>query len=64
MSKQTFDKIAEGLKEAIAIVRGEAKPAKLFVPPSLWRRLVRSYAGWRAAGFGRWQAAVNAWILR
>jgi putative transcriptional regulator len=35
MSKKAFDKIAEGLNEALAIARGEAKPAKLHVPAEL-----------------------------
>ena len=35
MSTKAFDKIAEGLNEALAIARGEAKPAKLHVPPEL-----------------------------
>jgi len=29
MSKKTFDRIAEGLNEALAIARGEKKPARL-----------------------------------
>lgn len=28
MSKKAFDKIAEGIREAIAVARGEKKPAK------------------------------------
>jgi len=35
MSKRAFDKIAEGLREAIAVARGERKPARIFVPPEL-----------------------------
>lgn len=42
MSKRAFDKIAEGLKEAIAIARGKKKPAKLFVPPELDVRAIRA----------------------
>jgi putative transcriptional regulator len=42
MSKRAFDKVAEGLKEAIAIARGEKKPAKLFVPPELDVRAIRA----------------------
>lgn len=42
MSKRAFDKIAEGLKEAIAIARGGKRPAKLFVPPELDVRVIRS----------------------
>jgi putative transcriptional regulator len=41
MSKRAFDKIADGLKEAIAIARGVKKPAKLFVPPELDVRAIR-----------------------
>jgi putative transcriptional regulator len=41
MSKRAYDKIAEGLKEAIAIARGEAKPAKLYVPPEIDVRGIR-----------------------
>lgn len=33
MSKKAFDKIAEGLTEALAIARGEKKPAKLDTSP-------------------------------
>jgi len=40
MSK-AFDKIAEGLSEAIAIARGEAKPAHLFIPPEIDVRAIR-----------------------
>ena len=35
MSKRAFDKIAEGLTEALAIARGEAKPAKLHIPAEI-----------------------------
>lgn len=35
MTKKAFDKIAEGLNEAIAIARDEAKPAKLHVPAEI-----------------------------
>ena len=35
MSKKAFEKIAEGLSEALAIARGEAKPAKLHMPPEI-----------------------------
>jgi putative transcriptional regulator len=35
MSKRAFDKIAEGLSEALAIAKGQAKPAKLHIPPEL-----------------------------
>lgn len=41
MSKRAFDKIAEGLTEAIAVARGEEKPAKLHVPPEIDVRATR-----------------------
>lgn len=41
MSKKAFDKIAEGLQEAIAVARGEAKPARLHVPPEIDVRAIR-----------------------
>lgn len=34
-SRKAFDKIAEGLNEALAIAKGEARPAKLYVPPEI-----------------------------
>lgn len=35
MSKKAFDKIAEGLNEALSIARGASKPAKLHIPPEI-----------------------------
>jgi putative transcriptional regulator len=32
MSKKAFNKIKEGLDEAISVARGEAKPARFHVP--------------------------------
>jgi putative transcriptional regulator len=45
MSKRAYDKIADGLKEAIAIARGEKKPAKLYVPPEIEVRAIRAKLG-------------------
>jgi putative transcriptional regulator len=42
MSKRAFDKIAEGLNEALAFARGELKGAKLHVPPEIDVRAIRS----------------------
>ena len=42
MSKKAFDKIAEGLHEALAIARGERKPAKLHLPPDIDVRAIRN----------------------
>ena len=41
MSKRTFDKIAEGLNEAIAVARGEQAPAKLHIPAEIDVRAIR-----------------------
>ena len=35
MGRKAFDKIAAGLKEALAVAKGEARPAKLYVPPEI-----------------------------
>ena len=45
MSKKAFDKIAEGLTEALAIARGETKPAKLHIPPEIDVRAIRIRTG-------------------
>ena len=42
MGKKAFDKIAEGLNEALAIARGEVKPAKLYVPAELDVKSIRA----------------------
>ena len=41
MSKKAFDKIAEGLTEAIAIARNDAAPARMHVPAEIDVRAVR-----------------------
>ncbi len=45
MSKKAFDKIAEGLNEALAIARGEAEPAATHVPPDLDVKAIRRKTG-------------------
>jgi putative transcriptional regulator len=42
MSKRGFDKIAEGLREALSVARGESKPAKLHIPPDINVHRIRS----------------------
>jgi putative transcriptional regulator len=42
MSKKAFDKIAEGLNEALAITRGEAKPARLYIPAEIDVKAIRA----------------------
>ena len=45
MSKKAFEKIAEGLTEALAIARGQAKPARLHVPAEIDVRAIRRRTG-------------------
>lgn len=42
MSKTAFDKIAEGLNEALAVVRGQLGAATLHVPPGMDVHAVRA----------------------
>jgi putative transcriptional regulator len=42
MSKKAFDKIAEGLTEALAIARGEAEAPKLHIPAEIDVKGIRS----------------------
>lgn len=42
MSKKAFEKIAAGLNEALNVARGTAKPVKLYVPPEIDVRAIRS----------------------
>src|SRR3954451_15712088 len=44
MSKAAFNKIAEGLNEALAVARGEAEPYRLHVPPEIDVRAIRDKA--------------------
>jgi len=41
MSKRAFDKIKEGLVEAVAVARGEAEPARLHVTEDIDVREIR-----------------------
>jgi putative transcriptional regulator len=41
MTREAFNQIAEGLNEAIAVARGEAKPYKLHVPSPIDVRAIR-----------------------
>jgi putative transcriptional regulator len=40
--KTAFEKIREGLDEALTIARGETKPAKLYIPPEIDVRSIRT----------------------
>ena len=45
MSKTAFDKIAEGLNEALAVARGQPGGATLHTPPGMDVRAVRARTG-------------------
>ena len=45
MSRKAFDKVAEGLTEALGIARGEAKPARLHIPSEIDVRAIRRRTG-------------------
>jgi putative transcriptional regulator len=65
MSKKAFDKIAEGLREAIAVARGEAKPSRLRVPPEMDVRAIRRKMGMSqdafASTFGFTLSQIRDW---
>jgi putative transcriptional regulator len=44
MSNAAYTKIAEGLNEALAIAKGERKPARLHVPPEVDVQAIRAKA--------------------
>lgn len=45
MSQDVFNQIAEGLKEAIAVSKGETQPYKLHVPAELDVKSIRAKSG-------------------
>lgn len=51
MSQSVFEDIKTGLAEAIAIARGEAAPARVYVPSSIDVRAIRRRAGLTQAQF-------------
>lgn len=65
MSKKAFDKISEGLAEALAIARGEVRPARLYVPPEMDVKAIRENLGFAqdhfAAAFGFTVHQVRQW---
>ena len=51
MSRKAFEKIAAGLTEALAIARGEAKPARLHIPAEIDVRAIRRRTALSQDGF-------------
>jgi putative transcriptional regulator len=52
MTKTAFNKIAEGLNEALSIARGETKPFKLHVPSEVDVRAIRKGLAMSQEDFG------------
>ncbi len=65
MTKKAFDKIAEGLAEALAVAKGEAQPAKLHVPAEIDVRAIRNKTGLSqdsfASAFGFTASQIKQW---
>jgi len=53
MTRKAFEKIAEGLEEAIAVARGEAEPARMHVPPEIDVRALRRRLSMTQESFAR-----------
>jgi putative transcriptional regulator len=65
MSKKAVDKIAAGLKDAIAIARGELKPTRVFIPPEIDVRRIRNALAHSqdtfAAAYGFTVSQIRQW---
>jgi putative transcriptional regulator len=65
MTKKAFDKIAEGLTEALAVARGDASPARLFIPAEIDIRAIRQRLGMSqdafASAFGFSLTQIRDW---
>lgn len=51
MTKRAFDKIAAGLNEALAVARGEAKPARVYIPAEIDVKAIRKSVKLTQDGF-------------
>jgi len=65
MTKRAFDKIASGLKDAVAITKGKAdrKTYRVHIPPSIDVKAIRKTTGLTQDEFAR-QFGINAARLR
>ncbi len=65
MTKKAFERIAAGLREAIEVARGEAKPARLYVPPEIDVKAIRKNTGLSqesfAYAYGFTVEQIRAW---
>jgi putative transcriptional regulator len=64
-SRKAFDRLEEALQEALAIAKGEAHPAKLYVPPEINVKAIRQKLDLSqddfAAYFGFTIDQIKAW---
>lgn len=51
MTKTAFEKIQEGLVEALSVAKGDAEPARMHVPPEINVRAVRQKTNLSQDGF-------------
>jgi putative transcriptional regulator len=51
MGKKAFDKIAAGLNEVLAMARGEAEPARLYIPAEIDVKAIRARLSLSQADF-------------
>jgi putative transcriptional regulator len=65
MTRKARDKIAVGLREAIAVVRGEEKPARLYAPGEIDVKAIRKKTGLSqekfAASYGFTVEQIRGW---
>ena len=65
MSKKAFDKIAEGLNEALTVARGSIGDAKMYVPAEIDVKAIRGRTGMSqeqfASAFGFTVSQVRQW---
>ena len=68
MTRNAFEKIEEGLKEALAVARGDAKPERLHIPSEIDVRAIRGKLGLSqedfAARFGFTLHQIRQWEQR
>jgi putative transcriptional regulator len=65
MTRKARDKIAAGLREAIAVARGEEKPARMYAPQEIDVKAIRKKTGMSQEAFAHFYGftieQVRAW---
>ena len=62
MSRMAFERIAEGLNEALSVARGETKPAKLHVPAEIDVRAIHAKLHESQEDFAAWYGSIKSKI--